>query len=151
MFALIGCGAGKTLVMTPPATTFHASSVQVIEDKATVNVPDDVKQTFQEKLELALYEEGQFQRGFELKIKYRFIQYNPGDQFTRWFWGGIGNAGEGSVTVEARYYDATDNELAVIQSEGKISSGFFGGSYDFALEKAAHEIAAYAKQSFLSS
>jgi len=146
--ALVGCGAGKTLVMKPAEISLQVSSIDVIEGNSAIDVPEDVRKAFQERLNKLLYEEGNFQRGPDLKIKYRFVQYNPGNQFTRWFWGGIGNAGEGSMTIEAKYFDTADKELATIQAEGKIGSGFFGGSFDFAVEKAAREIAEYTKQNF---
>jgi hypothetical protein len=81
-----------------------------------------------------------------LKIHYRFIQFNPGSQFSRWFWGGIGSAGKGSLTVEVRFLDGSGRELAKIQSEGEITSGAFGGSFDFAVQKAATEVAEYARR-----
>lgn len=108
----------------------------------------DVKATFQQKLEEYLYAEKTFDKGKELTIKYRFIQFDPGNQFTRWFWGGIGNAGEGSLTVEAKFYDADNQELATIQSEGRIGSGFFGGDFSYAVDKAAEKIAEYTKVNF---
>ncbi len=143
-----GCGAGKTMVIKPPETKIIAPSVVVMEGKSTVNVPDEIKTKFREKLNKQLYEEGGFQKGDAIKIEYRFIQYDPGSQFTRWFWGGIGNAGEGSITIEAKYFDADGREISTIQTEGKISSGFFGGAFELALEKAAKEIAEYTKNNF---
>ncbi len=50
---------------------------------------------------------------------------------------GIGNAGEGSLTIEVTYADQSGKQLGKIMSEGKIGSGFFGGSSDDAIEKAA--------------
>ena len=143
---LTGCGAGRTMVLAPPETTAKFQAAEIFEDKATVEVPGEVSSSFQAKLVQELYKEGGFTRGPGLKIRYRFIQFNPGSQFTRWFWGGIGSAGKGTMTVEARFLDNSDKELAKIQSEGEISSGAFGGSFDFALEKAAHEVAEYAKK-----
>jgi hypothetical protein len=145
---LVGCGAGKTLVMSPPDTKVQVTSIEVFEGKSTVKVPDEVKKTFHDKLQELLYEDGTFHKGTDLKLRYRFIQFNPGNQFTRWFWGGIGNAGEGALTIEVKYLSATDAELATIQSEGKIGSGAFGGSFNFAVGKAAKEIAEYTKQNF---
>jgi hypothetical protein len=147
-FFLVGCGAGKTLVMKPPATKVKVSSVDFSEEGSTVNVPEKIRRTFQEKLSKVLFKEGTFQKGSDLEIVYRFIQYDPGNQFTRWFWGGIGNAGEGTLTIEAKFFDAHDKELSVIQVEGKIGSGFFGGSFDLALEKAANEIVEYLQQHY---
>lgn len=150
---LAGCGAGKTLVMRPPETELHVTSLSFSESNSTIRVPEETKQAFEKKLSALLYEEsekgeGAFQRGNDITIKYRFIQVNEGSQFTRWFWGGIGNAGEGSLTVEAKYFDNTDKELATIHAEGKIGSGFFGGSFEFAIEKAAEEIAEYTISNF---
>ncbi len=101
---------------------------------------------FEAKLAQLLYGQDGFTKGPGLKIRYRFIQFNPGNQFTRWFWGGIGSAGKGSMTVEARFLDSSDKELAKIQSDGEISSGGFGGSFDFAIQKTAEEVAEYAKK-----
>lgn len=143
-----GCGAGKTLVLKPPEMKLRAVSVELSESKSTVSVPADVNSEFQEKLRQLLFEEGAFQKGTDLKIRYRFIQFNPGNQFTRWFWGGIGNAGEGSLTIETRYFDVADKKLSVIQTEGKIGSGAFGGALSFAIQKAAEEIANYTKVNF---
>lgn len=92
--------------------------------------------------------QGKFVQGSELIITYRFVQYDPGNQFTRWFWGGIGNAGEGTITLEATYVDSFGKLLAKIQSEGKIGSGFFGRYFSLALEKAAEEIAEYTIENF---
>ncbi|HXG52541.1 MAG TPA: DUF4410 domain-containing protein [candidate division Zixibacteria bacterium] len=143
-----GCGAGRALVLQPPPAKVSVASVTATEGNSTVSVPADVKSTFHQKLEDYLYAENAFEKGKELTIRYRFIQFDPGSQFTRWFWGGIGNAGEGSLTVEARFYDTAGNELATIQSEGRIGSGFFGGDFSFAVDKAAEKIAEYAKVNF---
>lgn len=145
---LAGCGAGRTMVLKPTELSQQFSAVEISEGNSTVNVPADAKQSFYQKLEKFIYEEGGFQKGAGLKIRYRFIQFNPGSQFTRWLWGGLGSAGKGTLTVEARYFDPTDKELATIQAEGEISSGAFGGSFDFAIEKCAKEIAEYTKQNF---
>lgn len=143
---LTGCGAGRTMVLAPPEGADKFQSAEISEAKSTVEVPEEVKSFFQEKLSKLLYGEDNFTRGPGLTIKYRFIQFNPGSQFTRWFWGGLGSAGKGSLTVEAKFLDQNGKELAKIHSEGEISSGAFGGSFDYAVEKAANEIAQYAKK-----
>ena len=130
----------------PVETPVKFTSAELYEDKATVNVPGDINASFEAKLAQLLYGQEGFTKGPGLKIRYRFIQFNPGNQFTRWFWGGIGSAGKGSMTVEARFLDSSDRELAKIQSEGEISSGAFGGSFDFAIQKTAEEMAEYAKR-----
>jgi hypothetical protein len=143
---LAGCGAGRTTVLAPAETPARFTAAEIYEEKATVNVPGDVNAQFRSSLEKELFEKGGFIRGDGLKIKYRFIQFNPGSQFSRWFWGGIGSAGKGTMTVEAKFFDQNGNELAKIQSEGEISSGAFGGSFNLAIQKTAKEIAEYAKR-----
>jgi hypothetical protein len=145
---IVSCGAGKTLVIKPPQMKLKTSFVDFSEEAPTINVPEKIRKTFEEKLNHLLYGDGTFQKGSDLKIKYRFIIYDPGNQFSRWFWGGIGDAGEGSLTLEAMYFDATGKELSTIEVEGRIKSGAFGGSFDYALERAAKEIVEYTKQNF---
>jgi hypothetical protein len=135
-------------VLQPAETKVRVSSVTASEGNSPVSVPAEVKSTFQQKLEEYLHAEKAFEKGKGLNIKYRFIQFDPGNQFTRWFWGGIGNAGEGSLTVEAKFYDADNKELATIQSEGGIGSGFFGGDFSYAVDKAAEKIAESTKLNF---
>ena len=47
----------------------------------------------------------------------------------------------------AEFYD-DDAKLAEIQTEGRIGSGFFGGSMSEAVDKAAEQIATYAITNF---
>jgi len=136
------------MIVKPPEAKLRVNSVEFTEGISPVAVPADVKATLTEKLNQYLYGEGGFQRGKELKISYRFIQYDPGSQFTRWFWGGIGNAGEGSLTIETKYYDPNDKELATINVEGRIGSGFFGGALAEAIDRAAEKVAEYTKANF---
>lgn len=143
-----GCGAGRAMIIKPSDTKIRVSSLSISEANSPIAVPTEIKSSFQKKAEELLYAEGAFQKGSELNIRYRFIQFDPGNQFTRWFWGGIGNAGEGSLTVEAKYFDAANNEISTIHSEGRIGSGAFGGSFDYAVEKAAEKIAEYTRTNF---
>jgi hypothetical protein len=143
-----GCGVGRAMVIKPPETKVRVSAVQATEGNSPVPVPAEVRSAFTDKLEQYLYGEDGFQRGPELNISYRFIQYEPGNQFTRWFWGGIGNAGEGSLTIETKYFDAAKRELATINVEGRIGSGVFGGALSQAVDKAAEKVAEYTKANF---
>lgn len=119
---LMGCGAGKTLVMRPPEAAFRASSVEIIEATPNIKVPEKARRTFKDKLERFIFAEGGLEKGPGLKISYRFIQFETGNQFTRWFWGGIGNAGEGSMTVEAKYYDGRGKSPSY-RSRGRSRAG----------------------------
>ena len=141
---LSGCGSGTTLVVDPPEQAATAVRSVIVEGApAVIQVPAETEQKFVENLKHCLYEEAGFQQGTELHIRYRFIQFDPGNQFERWFWGGLGNTGEGSLTIEAKYVDAAGQEVATIQAQGSINSGFFGGAFELAVDKAAQEIAEY--------
>jgi hypothetical protein len=145
---LAGCGVGRAMVIKPPDEQVRVVFVQAKEGNSPVAVPADVKTDFVEKLNKYLYGDDGFQKGPELTISYRFIQYDPGSQFTRWFLGGIGNAGEGSLTVEAKYFDPTNKEIATINVEGRIGSGIFGGALSQAVDRAAEKVAEYTKTNF---
>ena len=145
---LAACGAGKTMVMEPGTEAVKAASLELREGKSTVNCPPAVVALFRSRLEAQLYKPGGFTQGNDLSLTYQFVQFNAGDQFTRWFFGGIGNAGEGSITVQAVYADKSGKQVGKIMSEGKIGSGAFGGSMDFAIQKAAEEVAQYTLSTF---
>lgn len=145
---LWGCGAGKTVVLDHSAPMLNVQKITIDEGPSTVSVPKEVKEKFISYLDQYLYKEYEFQRGKELILQYRFIQFNPGSQFVRWFWGGLGSAGKGTMTVEVRFLTPEGKEIAKIQAEGEITSGLFGGSFDHAIEKCAKEVATYAKQNF---
>ncbi|MBI9076479.1 MAG: DUF4410 domain-containing protein [Desulfatibacillum sp.] len=148
---LYGCGAGRTFVVEPCKTQYTASSVMFEENDSTVVVPTEMKITFQKALGDMLYEQRSLEKGSELKIAYSFIQFEPGSRFKRYMWGGVGNSGEGSLTIRAAFLDVAGNELSTIQTEGVIGSGLFGGSFDNAIEKAAEEIAEYVEKNYLVS
>ena len=86
-------------------------------------------------------------KGEGLTIRVKVVQFSAGNQFERWFWGGIGNAGEGSMHIVAEFFEGS-TKLAQTQMEGRIGSGFFGGSMREAVDKAAEEIAKYAVANF---
>ena len=145
------CGTGRTMVMEPAAEAKSFSAVTLERAGDTVAVPDQYRDQFVKNIRERLYgtyqEPGPFTEGAGLTVRIKVVQFDEGNQFQRWFWGGIGNAGEGSLQVLAEFYDG-ERKLAQIQSEGRIGSGFFGGSMTEAVDKAAEEIADYAIQNF---
>ena len=147
---LAACGTGRTIVMEPPQKkAFSAVTLARADD--TVAVPEEYRTRFVAKLREQLYgtkdKPGPFAEGPGLTIRIKVVQFSAGNQFERWFWGGIGNAGEGSLQVLAEFYEG-QTKLANIQTEGRIGSGFFGGSMSEAVDKAAEEIAEYAIANF---
>lgn len=136
--ALQACGAGSTLVLEPtsgPKESYSAATILHSED--TVSVPDKILTEFQKSMDKEFYEEGLFENGQGLVVNYRFVQFEAGSQFSRWFWGGIGNAGEASLTVEVVFERPDGTPLSKIHVAGKIGSVFFGGSVSEAPEEAA--------------
>lgn len=151
-FLLVSCGSSKTMVIQPFDMQGKNKRIYLVKDQDTASVPAEVSKRFEEILSEKLFKESNLPQGQDISLKYRFIQCNEGNQFKRWIFGGIGNAGEGTMTVEVRYIDHTQNdrEIGKIQTEGKIGSGFFGGSFDHAVEGAAQEITEYTKKSIAS-
>jgi hypothetical protein len=150
-FLVSACGTGRTMVMEPPEAKQAFTAVTLERAADTVTVPDEFRTRFLKDIRARLYGEdgkaGPFAEGPGLVIRIKVVQFDEGNQFERWFWGGIGNAGEGSLQVLAEFYDG-EKKLAQIQTEGRIGSGFFGGSMNEAVDKAAEEIAEYAIANF---
>ncbi len=143
-----GCGTARTLVLEPIKQPNHFQRAELVEGPATVKVPAQVTEKFRSVVEKGLYENDRFQRGNDLRIVYTIISDNPGSQFQRWLWGGIGNAGEGSLVIMVRYLDASDTELAKTEIEGRIGSGFFGGDFEEAITKAGEDLVKFTIENF---
>jgi len=148
LILLTGCGTAKTVVLEAPDTSTKFSTVELVANNPTVEVPPEVDALLRSTVEKGLIEEGNFVKGDELQIQYTFVSHDKGNQVARWFWGGLGNAGEGTVTVLVKYLDKDQKELAKTQVEGKIGSGFFGGSMNEAIVKAGEDIVEFTKTNF---
>jgi len=147
---LVGCGAGRMMVLEPAkGKAMKITSVSIKEEPPTVKIKKEDREKFKLMLVQALKSVCGIESTEEnpdLVVEYKIIQYNPGSRTARWFWGGVGNAGEGSVTVDAMFLTRNGERVGHIQAVGKIQSGFFGGSFSHALKKAAEQIALYVKQ-----
>jgi hypothetical protein len=100
------------------------------------------------ELNKGLYESGSFANGDDLRLFYTFISHEEGNRMARWFWAGLGNSGEASITIQVVYKDSNDVEMAKTQVEGRIGSGFFGGSINEAIVKAAQDVTEYTVNNF---
>nr|VFJ95277.1 MAG: hypothetical protein BECKLFY1418A_GA0070994_104825 [Candidatus Kentron sp. LFY] len=145
---IAGCGTAKTVVLDAPQIHDRYASISIIARNPTVDVPSNVTTIFEGELRKRLYDSNLFSRGTKLNLIYTFISHDEGNRFARWFWGGIGNSGEGSVTVMVQYLGENETELAKTQVEGRIGSGFFGGSLNDAIKKSAQDIAEYTINNF---
>jgi hypothetical protein len=151
VFILASCGTARTMISEPVIIPerIETKSVAIVRGKDTVAVSDSVKTTFEKQLCRKLFFDGLVQRGSDITLEYRFIQYNEGNRFARYMLGGIGNTGEASLMMEVTYLDSNHQVLGKIMTEGRITSGLFGGSSDNAVEKAADEVASYTRSIIL--
>ena len=146
MLLLSGCGTSRTMVLEPVTLQSKPSQISLIKTKNTVAVSQKSQDYFHEALKHTLYKKGNLQegpKGSDLTLEYRFVQFDEGSRMKRYLTGGFGNSGEGSMTIQVIYRDKTGKEIGRTQTEGKIGSGFFGGSSDSALTKAAEDVAHY--------
>ncbi|MBW2366737.1 MAG: DUF4410 domain-containing protein [Deltaproteobacteria bacterium] len=157
---LIGCGASKTMVINPVSgeNKTKASVVGIGSVESTVGAPQAILEKISNTLLEKLQKTGAFDTvtteditasGGAVKLDVMLLQFNQGDQFKRWFWGGLGQAGQGSLTLRVNYKDgSTGEKIAEIQTEGSIDSGFFGGDFGQAINKALDEIVNYTVKNF---
>jgi hypothetical protein len=127
-----------------------ARTIQVAVGEHTVYVPTRTHNAFAENLADELYEEIRFGYGNGVTVRYRFTSFTEGNRFARFMFGGVGNAGESSIVIESEFIDPNGQVLSVIRTEGRIDSGFMGGGTSAALERAAEDIANYARANFYS-
>jgi hypothetical protein len=140
---LQACGAGRTLVLDPVKPFSNSGGINIHSAQSTAEAPEELQATFEKLLREKLYKENNVKEGPETTLSYRFIQVDEGSRFKRWFLGGLGNSGEGTLTIEVTYLDKDGRAIGKIQAEGKIGSGMFGGSFDHAMETSVEKIVEY--------
>lgn len=151
IFDYVGRSPGATTAEIKSAVVkMRFVSVEITEEKSIVRVPEEVRNALQDKLHRGLYGNNMFGKGTDLKIRYRFIQYDPGNRLARWFHDfREDHAGEeGSLTIQVNYFDATDRKLSTILTKGEVGAGPFGGSFNSAVNKAAKAIVKYTRKTF---
>jgi hypothetical protein len=145
---LSGC-AGSAVETHAASRGARATSIQAVEDNDTAEVaaaPPKIANRFQSLLDEALYEENHFRRGPDLTIKWRLIGYHEGSRALRYMVGF--GAGQGKISVQARFIDQRGKEVGAVKGQGSITMGAFGGSYETALSKCADAIGDYAAKTF---
>jgi len=142
------CSSGSTTILNQVPVGVKANSINIAQGVSDAVIPADDLKVFAKELNYKLFANGDFKRGNDLTLTYRFLHYDTGSRAARWVTGGIGGAGESSVSVEALYTNADGRQVGKVVSDGKLGMGFFGGSSDYAVERAADEIADYTKQTF---
>ena len=142
-----GCGASKLSVLDPVELTERVSSVDLRSSKNTVKIDQKVISKFEAEVREALYGELKFAKGDDIIIQYKFIQFDEGSRAKRYLTGGVGNSGEGSMTVDFTFIK-NGKEIGKIQTQGIIGSGFFGGSMDSAISSSVEGLIKYIKSTF---
>ena len=146
--ALSGCASGSAVETRRPTQTPRIVSVEASQETSTVPVAADIVTRFQLVLDEALYDENHFQRGNQLKIKWRMAAFDEGNRALRYLVGF--GAGKGKIVVTAKFYDQQGHEVGAIKSQGSIIGGAFGGSYQSAMSVCADAIGKYARDNFLA-
>lgn len=130
-----------------PAERHIAKTYSLAEGQSTVGCDEAVKRQFEQEIKDG-FAEANMPEGNDLKIEYRFVQFDEGSRLVRYMAGGLGNAGEGEMTVEVIFKNRDNKELSRIHVGGKINSGFFGGSFDHAVEHSAKQVVRYVITNF---
>ena len=145
---LQACGSGRTLVLDPVKNPHQSGGIRICSTQSSTEVPEEIKITFDTLLREKLYKEEGVKEGSETTLNYRFVQMNEGSRFKRWFLGGSGHSGEGTLTTEVTYLDKNNTVIGKIHTEGKIGSGMFGGGFSNAIETAVDQIVQYTLSTF---
>ena len=149
---LVGCGTARTIVLEPikkdGASIKKYSQIKISADNHRVLVPADIKKTLHQVLKQGLIKAGIFSKDGDLTLDYTFVSYDSGNRFARFFWEGLGNAGEGSMVIRVKYFDGQGAQITEIETEGRIGSGFFGGSLHDAALRAADDIVDFTIKNF---
>lgn len=130
-----------------PAKAHKVSSIDIAPERSTVQVAPEAVARFQKFLEDDFYYKHGFQRGNQLKLRWRFTEFDQGNRALRYFVGF--GAGNGKVVAHATFLDEKNRVVGAVEAHGRIVSGMFGGSYDTALRNCTDEINRYAEEHFL--
>jgi len=147
---LAACGSSNLVVLEPVKAPVKTDTVQLVYENATVGVPDDAVANTKEYMNEAFFsgDHPVFHKGLNgISVHYGYIGFKKGSRFGRYMLGGLGNGGANMV-LRAEFYDAAGNKIGEVQSTGKITGGFLGGSSNSAIKKAVKEVADYAESQF---
>ena len=82
-----GCAGSILNIIKPLDVKMRVSTLQLAEGISTVEIPDEEKKMFGEILSKTLYSEGNFKKGPDLKLEYRFTNFDAGSRAMRYFVG----------------------------------------------------------------
>lgn len=143
---LSGCASGTVSVrdIDKSASGARYETAKLVRQDSTVSVTAEMEGKFEDKFTAKMRQD--FPTGDDMTVEYRFIKFDEGDRALRYLVGF--GAGKGEMAVEAKFIDANGTHLATVESEGEITMGVFGGSFDDAIENAAAELHEFAVKNF---
>jgi hypothetical protein len=141
LLLLAGCSSGKITGAEGPAGNARFTAMEIYRGQDAMAVSAGISKTFEARLRRQLTRSNGFVQGEGLRLLYRFISFDPGDRMTRYMT--LGLSGEAVARVEVRMFDAQNRPLGRVESEGRLSTGLFGGGTDATAENCADEVAAH--------
>lgn len=146
---LSACGTASTLTSKPNDSHYKSAYIQVERVEAATSVSQANLSFFDQELKTELYfEENPFYKGDGLILSYKFVTHKEGDKLKRFATFGTSDEAEATMVIETTFYAPRSKEICKIETHAFVTGGPLGGSVKEALEKAAKEIAQYAKNTF---
>ena len=147
---LSACASSHLLVEQAAApNAARVGSVTLVYDEQVTGIPAESSAYVQRKMEEAFFggDNSFFARGTEMTVRYHFVGFDRGSRFGRYMLGPLG-VGEAQMVLEAQFVAPDGRILAVVRGQSDVRGGFFGGSYNTAIDKAVREIRDYAVAHF---
>ena len=142
-FSLSGCSeSGRTMILSAPTQRYAVNTYTLEHGRSTIPCDDEVKEQFEAEIREGLSEMN-MRQGNDLIIAYRCVQCEEGNRFVRCL-SGV----QAELTMEVIFKDKNKKELSKIYVSGKNSSGFFKGSFNYAVDKAAKQVIQYVSHHF---
>jgi hypothetical protein len=118
-------------------------TLRVTEAPGGQTVPPEIRTKFVQRLDSELFTE-KFAHGNELALTWKCTEVNPGNRALRYFVGF--GAGSGVMAITTTLSDSKGHPLGSRELKGVQTIGFFGGSFDSAIEMAADGTADFAAE-----
>ncbi len=152
LLLLSSCGSYKAMYIEPTIGKPRALLFQLEKGEHPVAVPAKVDSAFFTTLENKIYKKISRKPKLgdipDVILQYQFIQFDGGNQLARWWFGGLGDAGQASVVIMLTFFDAEYNKLGRVQVSGEISSGYYGGKFSDVFANMQNEIIDVCTNSF---
>lgn len=149
LLLLSGCGTASTLTSKPNDSHYKSTYIQVERVACDTAISQENLSFFDQELKTELYfEDNAFYKGDGLILSYKFITHKEGDKLKRFATFGTSHEAEATMVIETTFFAPRSKEICKIETHAFVTGGPFGGSIKEALEKAAREIAQYAKLNF---